>query len=173
VTLNKDAIHSKLWADYNYTQLIHIRAQRDIMGPDFDPLRSMPSRDADGQFAFTKKVDVPKNYLSLTYLLHAYDVNTSTFKRLRQRGGEPLKKQVPHNKGLTVLGDHDFAETVYTPRYFYIKAEMKTWMKNNPQASARRKVDRRKWLRKSWDLEKTKDDDFGKGYDKKSRDHIA
>ncbi len=39
---------------------------------------------------------------------------------LRQRGGEPLKKQVPHNKGLTVLGDNDFAETVYTPRYFYI-----------------------------------------------------
>jgi hypothetical protein len=168
----KDAIHSKIWADYN-AQLIHIRAQQDIMGPDYNPLRCMPPRDADGQFAFTKRVDVPKNYLSLTYLLHAYDVNMSTFKRLRQRQGEPLQKQVPHNKGRKVLCDNDLAETVYTPRYFYVMAEMKTWMKSNPQASARRKADRRKWLRQNWDLEKEKDGEFGKGYDKKSRDHIA
>ena len=89
------------------------------------------------------------------------------------RQGEPLQKQVPHNKGRTVLCDNDLAETVYTPRYFYVMAEMKTWMKSNPQASARRKADRRKWLRQNWDLEKEKDGEFGKGYDKKSRDHIA
>ncbi len=63
----KHAIHEKIWADYN-AQLIHIRAQQDIMGPDFDPLRVVPTRNEDGQFAFTKVVDVPKNYLSLTYL---------------------------------------------------------------------------------------------------------
>ncbi len=48
-------------------------------------------------------VDVPKNYLSLEYLLYAYDVSQFTFKRLRQRGGDALPKQVPHNKGQCVL----------------------------------------------------------------------
>jgi hypothetical protein len=120
----KHAIHDKIWADCN-AQLIHIRAQQDIMGPDFDPLRVVPTRNEDDQFAFTKVVDVPKNCLSLTYLLHAYDVNASTFKRLRLRGGEALTKQVPHNKGLTVLTDTDFAASVYTARYFYIQAQIK------------------------------------------------
>ncbi len=87
----KAAIHAKIWSDYN-AQLIHIRAQQDIMGLEFNPLRSVPVRNNEGQFAFTKTVDVPKNYLSLTYLLYAYDVNASTFKRLRLRGGEPLEK---------------------------------------------------------------------------------
>jgi hypothetical protein len=40
----KHAIHDKIGADYN-AQLIHILAQQDIMGPDFDPLRVVPERD--------------------------------------------------------------------------------------------------------------------------------
>jgi hypothetical protein len=168
----KDAIHEKIWADYN-AQLIHVRAQQDIMGPDFNPLRVVPTRDEDGQFAFTKVVDVPKNYLSLTYLLHAYDVNASTFKRLRLRGGEALPKQVPYNKGLTVVSDPDFAASVYTGRYFYIQAQIKLWSKANPEASRKRKAEQRRRLSKKWDVEKLKDDNFGTAYDKKSRDHEA
>ena len=48
--------------------------------------------DKDGKFSFCKNVDVPRNYLSLEYLLFAYDVTQSTFKRLRARGGEALQK---------------------------------------------------------------------------------
>ena len=96
------------------------------MGQDFNPLQTIPKRNNEGQFAFTKTVDVPKNHLSLTYLLHAYNVDASTFKRLRLRGGEALPKQVPHNKGLSVLDNPEFAATIYTPRYFYIKKEIKT-----------------------------------------------
>ncbi len=169
---SKSAIHAKIWADYN-AQLIHIRAQQDIMGPDFNPLRIVPVRNDEGQFAFTKTVDIPKSYLSLTYLLHAYDMNASTFKRLRLRGGEALAKQVPHNKGQTVLADNEFASSVYTARYFYITAEMKTWKKANLQASRKPKAERRKWLSKKWDVEKSKDASFGKAYEKKSRDHDA
>ncbi len=169
---SKSAIHAKIWADYN-AQLIHIRAQQDIMGPDFNPLRIVPVRNDEGQFAFTKTVDVPKNYLSLTYLLHAYDVNASTFKRLRLRGGEALPKQVPHNKGKTVLADNDFAASVYTGRYFNITAEMKSWLKVNPQASRKRRAERRKWLSTKWDVEKSNDASFGKAYKKKSRYHDA
>ncbi len=113
----KNALHGKIWADYK-AQQIHIRAQKEVMGEDYDPLRSVTGRDDQGQFAFTKKIDVPKNHLSLTYLLHAYDCNVSTFKRLRSRGGEPLETQVPYNKGKTVLNDTDFASTVYTRNVF-------------------------------------------------------
>ena len=169
---NKKSIHGKIWADY-IAQQIHIRAQQEIMGPDFDPLKVIPKRTDEGKFAFNKTVDVPKNHLSLTFLLHAYDVDASTFKRLRQRGGEPLTKQVPYNKGLTVLDDAHFATTIYTPRYFYIQKEIKRWMKDNPQASKKRRAERRKWLSKNWDVQKSKDAEFGKGYDKKSRDHEA
>jgi hypothetical protein len=167
----KDAIHRKIRADYN-AQLIHIRAQQDIMGPDFNPLRIVPVRNDEGKFAFTKTVDVPKNHLSLTYLLHAYDINASTFKSLRQRGGEALATQIPHNKGLTVLADNDFAASIYSARYFYVSAEMKIWNKANVQASRKRKAERRKFLSKQWDAEKARNDKFGI-YEKKSRDHNA
>ncbi len=97
----------------------------------------------------------------------------STGNRLRLRGGEALPKQVPHNKRQTVLDDPEFAATIYTPRYFYIQKEIKTWMKENAQASTKRKAERRKWLSKNWDVQKAKDPQFGKAYDKKSRDHDA
>ncbi len=169
---SKNALHAKIWADYN-AQQIHIRAQKEIMGEDFDPLRTITGRDDQGQFAFLKTIDVPKNHLSLTYLLYAYDCNASTFKRLRVRGGEPLQTQVPYNKGKTVLSDNDFASTVYTPQYFYVKAEMIIWIKANPQASAQRKEERRKLLRKQWFAQKEATPTFGAAYEKKSRDHKA
>ncbi len=96
-----------------------MRAMRDILGEDYDPLHVLAGRDDEGKFTFTKNVDVPKNHLSLAYLLHAYGVSQSTFKRLRLRGGEPLAKQVPHNKGKSVVTDKTYASTVYTPRYFF------------------------------------------------------
>ncbi len=48
-----------MWADYN-AQLIHVRAQKDILGEEYDPLHILPGRDGDGKFTFTKNVDVPK-----------------------------------------------------------------------------------------------------------------
>jgi hypothetical protein len=138
----KAAFHSKVWADYT-AQQIYIRAQKDILGEDYDPLHIVPGRDNEGKFVFTKNVDVPKNHLSLAYLLHAYDVNVSTFKRLRLRGGAPLEKQVPHNKGQSVLLDKDYAATIYNPRYFFIKYKMRKWLEQNPKANTKRKADRR------------------------------
>ncbi len=57
----------------------------------------LAGRDEEGRFSFTKNVDVPKNYLSQVYLLHAYDVSESTFRRLRARHDAPLEKQISHN----------------------------------------------------------------------------
>ncbi len=95
---SKESLYTKLFADYN-AQKIYIRAQQDIMGEDFNPLKVMPGRDNEGKFSFLKNVDVPKNHLSISYLLYAYDISPSAFKRVRQCDGAPLEKQVPHNKG--------------------------------------------------------------------------
>jgi hypothetical protein len=133
-------------------------------------LHTMPRRDNEGKFVFTKTVDVPKNHLSLAYLLHAYDVNLSTFKRLRQRGGSVLPKQVPHNKGQSVLVDQDFAATIYTAKYFFVKSKMQKWMEQNPQVSTKRKAEQRKSLRTKWDTEKARDSKFGAAFDQKARD---
>ncbi len=147
----KDALHNRLWSDYN-AQLVHMRAMRDILGDVYDPLHVLAGRDHEGKFTFVKNVDVPKNHLSLAYLLHAYGVSQTTFKRLRQRGGAAIPKQIPHNKGLSVVTDKDYATTVYTPRYFFVVSQMKKWVLKNPQASAKRKQTRRTWIRKQWDL---------------------
>ena len=55
----KEKLYAKMFADYT-AQKIYIRAQQDIMGEDFNPLKVMPGRDEHGQFSFTKNVDVPK-----------------------------------------------------------------------------------------------------------------
>jgi hypothetical protein len=112
---SKEALYNRVWADYN-AQLIHVRAQRDILEEDYDPLHIMPGRDGDGKFTFTKNVDVPKNYLTLAYLLYAYGMDQSTFKRLRLRGGAALTKQLPHNKGLSIVTDQQYASTVFARR---------------------------------------------------------
>jgi hypothetical protein len=169
----KQAIHAKVWADYN-AQLIHVRAQQDIiLGNDYNPLRTIPGRGEDEKFTFNKNLDVPKNYLSLEFLLYACDVSQTTFKRLRQRGGEALAKQVPHNKGKCVLLDVDLATCIYNARLFYVTHQMKLWKKNNVQASHSRIITQRRTFRKLWDSEKEKDAKFGEAYEKKSRDHAA
>jgi hypothetical protein len=167
---SKNGLHAKVWADYN-AQKLYIRAQQDILGEDFNPLHTLPKRDHEGKFAFEKTVDVPKNHLSLAYLLYAYDMDASTFKRLRLRDGAPLQKQVAHNKGKSVVVHPEYAESIYTPVHFFVKSQMRKRLEHSQQASKQRKAARRKWLRKKWVTEKEKDDNFGAAYDKKARDH--
>ncbi len=120
----KDALYKRLYADYQ-AQQIHIRAQKDILGEDYNPLQVMPGRDEEGRFSFTKNVDVPKNYLTQAYLLYAYNVTESTFRRLKRRNGAALDKQVPHSKNKSVLMDADYAATHYTARFFYVQHKLK------------------------------------------------
>ncbi len=166
----KESLYSRVWADYN-AQLIHVRAQKDILGDEYDPLHILPGRDGDGKFTFTKNVDVPKNHLTFAYLLHAYGMDQSTFKRLRQREGEPLTKQVPQNKGLSKVTDQHYAPTVFTPRYYFVQSQMTKWTLKNQEATVNRRKARREWLWKQWDEKKAKDPTFGTTYDKRSHDH--
>jgi hypothetical protein len=156
----KDSLYKRLFADYQ-AQQIHIRAQKDIM----------PGRDEAGRFSFTKNVDVPKNYLTQAFLLHAYDVSESTFRRLKRRNGAALEKQVPHNKNKSVLVDPDYAATHYTARFFYVQHKIKIWCRENPGANMHRKAVQRKKWRANWAEQKTSDEGFGEVYEKKARDH--
>jgi hypothetical protein len=167
----KEALYARMFADFQ-AQQIYIRAQQDILGEDYNPLHVLPGRDEEGRFSFTKNVDVPKNPLSIAYLLYAYYISSSTFKRLRLRNGQPLEKQIPHNKGKSVIADAELAQTLYTPQFFYVQYQIKKWMKENPQASAHRKAVARKRFRATWVEEKAKDPMFGEMYEKKFRDHV-
>jgi hypothetical protein len=162
----KESLHTRLFSDFQAQQIL-IRAQKDILGDDFNPLHVMPGRDEERRFSFTKNVDVPKNYLSQAYLLHAYDVSESTFWRLRARHGAPLEKQIPHNKNKSVLVDPEYAATHYTARFFYVKHKMKQWVRANPQANAQRKAVMHKRWRADWDKQKSTDDGFGAVFEKK------
>ncbi len=166
----KECLYSRVWGDYN-AQLVHVRAQKEILGDEYDPLHILPGRDVEGKFTFTNNVDVPKNHLTLAYLLYAYGMDQSTFKRLRLRGGEALTKQVPHNKGLSIVTDQKFASTLFTPRYYFVQSQMTKWTMKNKDATVKRRQTRRTWLRKQWDENKAKDPTFGAAYDKRSRDH--
>ena len=120
-------------------------------------------------FSLINNVYVPKNHLSLAYLLHAYDVSDSTFRRLRSRNGAPLEKQVPHNKNKSVLLDPEYASTHYTGRFFYVQHKMKMWTRENPGASSDRKASMRKSWRGNWDYEKSTDESFGAVFGKKGK----
>jgi hypothetical protein len=166
----KDALCKRLFADYQ-AQQIHIRAQKDILGEDYNPLQVMPGRDEEGRFSCTKNVDVPKNYLTQAYLLYAYDVTESTFRRLKRRNDAALEKQVPHNKNKSVLVDADYAATHYIARFFYVQHKMKFWCRDNPGGSIHRKAIERKRCRAKWEMQKEKDPGFGEVFEKKARDH--
>ena len=77
---------------------------------------------------------------------------------------------MPHNKGQSVLVDDDFAATIYTAKFYFVKSKMTKWLEQNPQATKERKVEQRKKLRTKWDTEKLRDPKFGAAFEKKARD---
>ncbi len=91
----KEALQAKIWADYNAQKFTYAHSKT------FWEKILIHYTLYLAVTASTKNVDVPKNHFSLSYLLYAYDLNTSTFKRLRLRGGASLEKQVPQQRTVT------------------------------------------------------------------------
>jgi hypothetical protein len=87
---------------------------------------------------------------------------------LRARGGEALQKQVPHNKGQSVLLNPSFASCLYTARYFYVEHQIKKWKVDNIQASVKKRSMQGKTFRRQWDTEKEKDPKFSEVFEKKA-----
>jgi hypothetical protein len=160
----KEKLHARIWADYT-AQQIYIQAQKDILGETWDPLHMYDNRGSDGKFATVKKIDVPKNFLSITYLLYAYDFVETTFKRMKRRNGAELTKQTPVNKGASVFLCPNFAKKFFSARRFYVNAKFNEWNEEGRETGMERTKDEktamRLQLRNEWNEAKAKDPNFG------------
>ena len=132
----KAARNDRMWKDY-LAQQVFIDGMKCALGEEFDPTVSKQGRKENGDFD-TNKNGVPQNFLTVKYLIHAYDFSYSTFKRFKASHNyvEPEKK-VHKNKGKSVFEDKDFAAGFYTPYRMYLKQKWAQWM----QTDAGRKAD--------------------------------
>jgi hypothetical protein len=93
----------------------------------FDP-RLFDDRDKDGKFRkqSKNKLFVPKNILTIQFLVYAYDVSYPTFKRWRSESFVDTQ-YVPAHKRKYVLNNADYAKQIYTARRMYVISSMDTW----------------------------------------------
>ncbi len=136
--------NDRMWMDYQ-AQQVFIDGMKCALGDDFDPTASKQGRKENGDFD-TNKNGVPQNFLTVKYLIHAYDFSYSTFKRFKASHNyvEPEKK-VHKNKGKSVFEDKDFAAGFYTPYRMYLRQKWAQWMETDAGRNAdavRKKVSR-------------------------------
>ncbi len=122
-----EALKERVGHDYN-NQLSFIEGMRAVVGhdPDFNP-RFVEKRGTDGKFTelSTAKVTVPKNVTTMQYLVWAYGMSYSTFKRWKMEEFKWTKNvNVAAHAGKSVLTDLAFAQTIYTPQRMFITAKM-------------------------------------------------
>ena len=106
------------------------------LGDDFDPRALKQGRKENGDFD-TNKNGVPQNFLTVKYLLHAYDYSYSSFKRFKASHNyvEAVKK--PHkNKGKSIFEDKEFASGFYSPYRMYLKQKWAQWMETDAGRNA-------------------------------------
>jgi hypothetical protein len=90
------------------------------LGNDFYPRVSKQGRRENGDFAGNKN-GVPQNYLTVKYLLHAYDISYTTYKRMNASEKFVSNPKAHRNKGKSVFEDKAFAASFYTPYRMYLK----------------------------------------------------
>lgn len=129
---DKDVWHRVL-SDYK-SQLAHVEGMRDFAEsmnvPFEDPRRSNNGgdRDINGLWKSAKPAsqkEVPKNPLTIPYLLYAYDVPRSSFKRrvAADRKGQSLDTYDGRCKTrpfISVIESRTAALGLYTARFFYV-----------------------------------------------------
>jgi hypothetical protein len=125
----KAAKNKKFWDDYQ-AQQIFIQGMQAALGDEFDPTISKQGRDETGNFAPNKN-GVPQNFLTVKYLIHAYDISYTTFKRMKASSGVHVEKHVHKNKGKTVFEDKEFAAGFYFPYRMYLKQKWAEWMETD------------------------------------------
>jgi hypothetical protein len=130
----KQAKLKRLWEDYQ-AQCLFIQGMQAALGEDFEPRISNQSRTEDGGFGPNKN-DVPQNYLNVTYLLHAYDLSYTSFKRMKASSNFVAADRVHKNKGKSVFEDKEFAAKFYTPYRMYLKLKWAQWMETDEGRNA-------------------------------------
>jgi hypothetical protein len=123
---DKAGIQKRFWSDYKAQELF-MQGMRECMGEEFDPKLSKQKREANGDFGENKN-GVPQNILTVKYILHAYDISYTTFKRMKKADNEVPKVKVAHvTKGKSVFENKDFAEAWYSPYRIYVRQKYAEW----------------------------------------------
>jgi len=127
------SIWRRVLSDYK-CQLSGIEGMRCVMEDDFvDPRKHIGTPGVAGDFVSTKRasqIGVPKNPWTIPYLLHAFDVSRSSFKRYLKHGlREPTATKPPNGRDLghqCVITNSACSLRTFTPAYFFVREMIKT-----------------------------------------------
>jgi hypothetical protein len=128
---SKGGTQARFWRDHQ-AQHVFMQGMQACMGDDFDPTVSKQKREADGHFGINKN-GVPQNFLTVKYILHAYDISYTTYKRMKKDDGPRVttsKPQHPH-KGKSIFEDEDFAKNWYSPFRMFVRLKFAEWMQTD------------------------------------------
>jgi hypothetical protein len=127
---SKAATQARFWSDYK-AQDLFMQGMQACMGDDFDPRISKQTREADGHFGQNKN-GVPQNFLTVKYILHAYDISYTTYKRMKKTTPDLPKLMTQHpNKGKSIFEDKEFAQNWYSPYRMYVRLKFAEWMQTD------------------------------------------
>jgi hypothetical protein len=119
-----------------------IQGMQACFGDDYEPRVRKQEHRGNGEYAGSKN-GVPQNIITVKYILHAYNISYTTFKRMKQNqalvpGPKPVPKK---NKGKSVFEDKKFAKDFYSPYRMYLKQKYAEWLETEVgrNADAQRK----------------------------------
>ena len=129
----KDALWCRIMGDYQ-CQIVAIEAMQSAIGADFKDPRlvsehSVGKDKRSGRFKNNNKAGVPKGIFTIPYLLHAYDVSRSTFRRYmhdlkegRMVLTEPRKQTC--YRGTSVINNSTMCKERYNARFFFVQEKL-------------------------------------------------
>lgn len=119
-------------SDYQ-CQLVAIEAMRAIEGDDFRDPRLVSQHGvfkgrSNGRFQ-KKKTGIPTGLFTVPYLLHAYDVSETSFKRQRKarKEGTLLKapgEQTNRHRGTSVINNSELSKERFNAQYFFVRQKV-------------------------------------------------
>jgi hypothetical protein len=125
----KPAKNVRFLQDYQ-AQYLFIQGMQAALGDEFDPRVSKQGRAENGDFAGNKN-GVPQNVLTVKYMLHAYDISYTSYKRMKASENFVVPQKVHHNEGKSVFEDKGFAASFYTPYRMNLKQKWAEWMETD------------------------------------------
>jgi hypothetical protein len=136
----KEALWSRVLSDYQ-CQIVAMEAMKVIQGSYFKDPRLVSQHGVfngklDGRFQ-KNKAGIPTGVFTVPYLLHAYDLSESSFKRKRKESKEgkickPVAAQANHHRGTSVINNSQLSKERYNARYFFVRKKM---MSGDPPAA--------------------------------------
>jgi hypothetical protein len=128
---SKQGLKARCWNDYK-AQMLYIDAMKEAKDDQtYDPRRNEHLTGNDGRFVAAKGKTVPKNPLTVMYLIHAYEVPYATFKRWKA-DAFVSEKHVPEHKGKSIITDKKWATQIFNPRRMYLEHKMAVWLLKHP-----------------------------------------